>query len=94
MTFDICLCETNNSLMNEHLLHYKVGFAFKRAKLNKAVGIDGMPNEMFKNIFSIEFVSELSNLVYRNANIPQNWCTAIIKPISKYSSIDIIDLIV
>ena len=30
-TFDICLIEMNNSLMNEHILPYEVEFAFKRA---------------------------------------------------------------
>ena len=42
--------------MNEHILKYEVEFALNRAKLNKAVGIDGMSNEMFKNKFSLEFI--------------------------------------
>ena len=50
-----------------------------------------MPNEIFKNKFSIEFVSDLFNLVFQNAIIPHNWCTAIIKPIPKHSSIERID---
>ena len=72
----------NNSLMNEHI---------KRAKLNKAVDLYGTSNEMFKNKFSIESVSEFFNLVFRNAIISQNWCTAIIKLIPNHFAIGIID---
>lgn len=43
-------------IMNEYSLTYKIEFALKRAKLNKAVGIDGMLKEMLKNKVLIEFV--------------------------------------
>ena len=39
--------QMNTSLMSEHILPYEVEFTLKRAKPNKAVGIDGMPNVIF-----------------------------------------------
>ena len=35
--------------MNKFIYMYEVKFAVKQARLNKAVGIDGLPNEAFKN---------------------------------------------
>ena len=45
----------NNRKMNECILTYEVEFAITRSKLNKAVGMGGMPHEMFKNTFAIYF---------------------------------------
>ena len=53
----------NNLIMNECILTYEVEFVIKRSKLNKAVGMDGIPNEMFKNTFSTQFILKLFNLL-------------------------------
>ena len=70
---------------------YEVELALKHAKLNKAAGLDGPPNETFKNDFSAYFVTKLFNLFFLNSFIPSERRTSIIKPIPKHSAIDKID---
>ena len=57
----VCISEMNNFIMNECILTYEVGFAIKRSELNKAVGMDGMPNKMLKKSFSIHFILNADN---------------------------------
>ena len=53
--YHICLTEMSDSFMNERIWMYKVELSINRAKLNKAVGLYNIPNEMFKNTYSILF---------------------------------------
>ena len=50
--------------MNERIWIYEVELPIKRAKLNKAVGFDNIPNEMFKNAYSIQLICGLFNLFF------------------------------
>ena len=56
--------------MNEHICMYEVELALKHAKLNKSAGLDGLPNETFKNDFSAYFVTKQFNLFFLNSFIP------------------------
>ena len=67
---------------------YEFELSIKRAKLNKAVGFDNIPNEMFKNTYSVQIICSLFNLFFSNSFIPNEWCTSLIKPIPKHSKID------
>ena len=50
--FYTCSNEMNNLLLNEFINIYEVEFAVIQTKLNKAAGIDGLPNEESKNHFN------------------------------------------
>ena len=58
INFYICLNEMNNLIMNETI--YEVETVIKHAKLNKAVGIDGLPNEASKNNFQLLLLQSYS----------------------------------
>ncbi len=56
-----------------------------KAKNNKALGVDSLPNEVLKNNASCEL---LKCLIFVIHVIPSAWKRAIIKPIPKNSTID------
>ena len=53
---------------------------------NKAVGIDNLPYEVFKNGLSHKLVLNLPKVCFDSGNIPSIWCKFIIKPIPKGKS--------
>ena len=57
-----------------------------KAKKNKAMGCDNLPNEVFKNDDSIKLLTKLFNMCYEHHLIPEVWRKAIIKPIPKGNS--------
>ncbi len=59
-----------------------------RAKNNKAAGIDNLPNAIFKNNMSSQLLLSLFNKIFCFTHYPINLEKAIIKPISKSSTID------
>ena len=65
-----------------------VNLTLEHAKLNKAAGLDGLPNETFRGDFSGDFFTKLFNLFFLNSFIPSKWRTSIIKPIPKHSTFD------
>ena len=60
----------------------------EKAKFNKSIGIDNLPNEIFKNGKSTEVITKLFNKVYDTSIVPTIWRLAIIKPIPKNSTMD------
>ncbi len=59
-----------------------------KAKYNKAVGVDSLPNDVLKNNTSCKLLKCLFNKIFVIHVIPSAWKRAIIKPIPKISTID------
>ncbi len=59
-----------------------------KAKSNKSVGVDSLPNEVWKNNASCELLKCRFNKIFVIHVIPSAWKWAIIKPISKNSTFD------
>lgn len=59
--------------------------AIKKLKLNKAIGIDGIPNEMWKYGKEVieKWVREICKKVWREERWPEEWKEGIIAPIVK-----------
>jgi hypothetical protein len=60
----------------------------RRAKANKAVGIDNLPNEILKHESSLEVLTVLFNKIYDTGLTPSDWKLAVIKPLPKNSMTD------
>ena len=60
----------------------------ENAKLNKSIGIDNLPYEIFKNGKLTQVLAKLFNKVYDTCIIPTIWRLAIIKPLPKNSTMD------
>ncbi len=78
----------NDHDMNVDITLSEVEKVLGRAKYNKAVGVDSLPNEVFKNHFSCELLHILFNKIFKHHIIPSLWKRSIIKPIPKNSTID------
>ena len=89
--YHFCLTEMNDPFTNERIWMYEVELSIKRTKLTKALGFGNIPNKMFKNTYSIQFICSLFNLLFSNLLIPNEWRTALINPIPKHSKKDRID---
>lgn len=85
---NIHVYDNDNILMNGPILPQEIRRAINTAKLNKSVGIDGIPNEAIKNKFSIIYLEKLFNHVFIHEKFPNSWRTSIVKPIPKKSTID------
>jgi hypothetical protein len=59
-----------------------------KAKREKAVGIDSLPNEILKNEVSVKLLQSLFAKVFTSNTVPSIWRQAIIKPIPKNSLLD------
>jgi exonuclease III len=75
-------------VMDNPITYNEVQRAVNKAKLNKAVGYDHIPNEVLKNLPTIRLLQELFNSCFRSGIIPSSWCKSLIKPIPKGSSND------
>ncbi len=60
----------------------------RKAKNNKAVGLDYIPYEVFKNEQSLSILVSLFNKIFVTHLIPCIWRKAILRPIPKSSTID------
>lgn len=58
------------------------------AKLGKSVGVDGLPNEVFKNKASLELLCAVFNKCFTTGLIPTEWAKSVITPIPKWVNID------
>ena len=58
------------------------------AKQGKSVGVEGIPNEVLKNILSIDLLYSLFNKVFQSGCVPSLWRLGIIKPLPKGSLTD------
>ena len=76
-------CSDNLNLMNSEITLSEVEFAVKQSKNKKAVGIDGIANELLKNNGVCRLLHSLFNLCFTHNIIPDSWREAIIHPIPK-----------
>ena len=74
--------------LNHEISENEVRKIICNLKNKKAVGIDNLPNEIFKNESSVVILTKLFNLIFRSGIIPKVWTHAIIKPIPKNSVLD------
>jgi hypothetical protein len=74
--------------LNDEITPDEVNKVVLNAKNNKAVGIDNLPTDIFKNKQSNDIFTSLFNKMYQSNVTPSIWSIAIIKPIPKNSLID------
>ncbi len=74
--------------LNDLILESEVRKSVTKAKNNKSVGIDNLPNEIFKNNESIQILTVLFNKIFEHNLVPVVWKVGIIKPIPKSSLVD------
>ena len=77
---------SEDDMLNGTINEIEVKSAVDKAKVNKSVGYDQLPNEVFKNNQSISLLTRFFNVCFQNHLIPEEWTKAIIKPIPKGSS--------
>ena len=78
----------NNPELNKNIVYSEVNQCVQLAKNNKAVGLDNLPYEIFKNKTSIDLLTKLFNLIFSSGLMPTLWLKAVIKPIPKGSMVD------
>ena len=78
----------NNILFNSVITIEEVHRAIFKAKNNKAIGIDELPNEVFKNPNSIRLWQSFFNECFNTGLTPELWSKALIKPIPKGGNLD------
>ena len=74
---------TGENNLNKLIEYQEVRKAVEQAKLNKAVGIDMISNEVLKNNTVIDLLFNLFNMCMKNRLIPNEWRKSIIHPIPK-----------
>jgi hypothetical protein len=74
--------------LNENFTIEEVRNIIKKAKNGKAVGIEGIPNEVLKNNVSVEMLHSFFNKVFCSGLVPNLWRLGIIKPLPKSSLTD------
>ena len=75
--------EYDTETLNKPITRQEVKQAEKESKNGKAVSIDRLPNEIFKNDTSIEVLYELFNYSFNNALVPDMWRKSLITPVFK-----------
>ena len=73
--------------MNDSIHLIEVKKACEAAKLNKAVGVDDVANELLKNPVVMELLAKLFNLCFEHSMIPDSWRQTIVHPIPKEKGI-------
>ena len=74
--------------LEDQITEAEVKRAIQNLKANKSIGLDNMPNEIFKENTSYQILTALFNKIYENNLIPGMWNTSIVKPIPKSSMTD------
>ena len=69
--------------LNEPITRSEVEFVIQNLKNGKAVSVDRLPNEVYKNSNSIDMLLKLYNFCYNNSVVPEVWRRALISPIYK-----------
>ncbi len=77
-----------NDELNQIITHSEIQIALNKAKSNKAMGIDKIPNEILKNANCENILLKLFNAYFDLGKIPSMWLKAIITPIPKSNSND------
>ena len=75
--------ELDTEILNRHITKQEIKEAVDSSKNGKAVSVDKLPNEIFKNPMSICILYELFNFCFVNALIPNLWRKSLISPIFK-----------
>jgi hypothetical protein len=78
----------SNDLLNAPINYDEIRKGVYSAKDNKAVGLDNLPYEIFKQSTSIYILCSLFNLFFQAGIMPSIWLKAIVKPLPKGSMTD------
>ena len=78
----------NEDIMNGDITLEEVRKAISKAKNRKSPGIDGLPNEVYKNEQSLKLIHGLFSFCYRNSLVPSIWQKSVVKPIPKSDMAD------
>ena len=85
--YDTCLYHgmglPQNEYLNEPIAMYEIENAISRLKLNKASGIDMIPNEILKQKSMIKSLHLFISTCFENRTTPSIWNKSIIAPIPK-----------
>ena len=73
----------SNMALNGRILYDEVFKHVMKAKNNKAVGFDDIPNEVLKNNNTIRTLYEMFSLIFDITVLPNMWLKAVINPIPK-----------
>ncbi len=73
----------NNEALNGIISEGKIQKAVEKLKLNKASGIDKIPNEILKRARVREVLHELLSLYFKTVIAPNLWLCGVIIPIPK-----------
>ena len=74
---------TVNTGMNSPITIIDIYSALSHSKNGKAIGVDGIPVEVLRNRFAIQFMLYIFNECFRRGTIPSSWSKSIINPIPK-----------
>ena len=77
-----------NEFINFDITFEEVEKVVNRLKYRKAVGIDGIPNEIIKQSSIITLLSVYFNKCFQYAKVPTVWLKAVISPIPKSATKD------
>ena len=75
--------------LNEQISEDEVRKVIRNSKNRKAVGLDNLPNEIFKNDASVKILSTLFLKLFELGLIPSVWRNAVLKPIPKGANTDL-----
>ena len=74
--------------LNAPFLPHEIATSLRKAKLNKAVGIDNLCYEILKNEQTCAILTDLFNKLFTSNLIPSVWRKTILKPIPKNPTIN------
>ena len=78
----------SNYMLNGDISIEEVQRVVDKAKLNKAVGVDELPNEVLKNPSMLNILHCLFQNCFQYGILPSTWSKSIIKPIPKSAFLD------
>ena len=81
--YDMC-----QEILNDSISREEIKTLIRRAKCGKAIGIEGIPNEVLKNDSSITILHSFFSLCFEHGLIPTSWSQVLIKPIPKSQTMD------
>jgi hypothetical protein len=75
--------------LNDEINEEEVKAVIRGSKNKKSVGLDNLPNEVFKNEKSVKVLTTLFRKFFELCLIPSLWRKAVLKPIPKGSTTDV-----